>query len=80
MPAVATHHTALVAVLHRLARNVQEPPRPLIAILIHMEIQVQIPLLCKCEHPAVEPDGLGWDADDLWVCLRLSSCWLLKHS
>ena len=51
MPAMATHHTPFIAVLKGFACNVEQPLRPLIAVLVHMEVQVQIPLLSKREDP-----------------------------
>ena len=50
-PAVPTHNSALVAVLDGLLGHMEEPCGQLIAVLIDVEVQVQIPFLCQVEHP-----------------------------
>ena len=51
-PAVATHDTPLVAMLDGFTGDIEEPLGLMVAILIYMEVQVQVPLLGQLEHPA----------------------------
>ena len=51
-PAVPADNPPMVLVLDCLACDIQETLGLLIAVLIHMEVQVQVPLLSKGENPA----------------------------
>lgn len=46
-----TYDTALVTMLYGLLRHIEQAFRLQIAILIHMEVQVQVPVLRQPEDP-----------------------------
>ena len=64
IPAVATDNSPLVVMLAGLASNVQQAFGPLIAVLIHMEVQIQVALFGQGKHPATALP-CRWAADDV---------------
>ena len=64
IPAVATDDSSLVIVLACLASNVQQALRPFIAILIHMEVKVQVTLFGQGEHSATTLSYV-WTVDSM---------------
>lgn len=52
IPAMATDHSTLVAVLDGLVCYIQQSLGSLITVLIHMEVQIKVSLLCQCEDSA----------------------------
>ena len=53
IPAMAADDPALVAMLDGLTSNMQQAFGLLVAILINMKVQVQVPLFGKLEDPAI---------------------------
>lgn len=54
-PAVTTDYAALIAMLNGLARNVQQPLGSLIAVLVHMKVQIKVAILGQGKDPAASP-------------------------